>query len=252
MKIAMNKVIIITGSSRGIGAATAILAAAQGYDVCINYVNNEAAAQSVYQHVIALGRRAVVVQGDMSQLADVERLFITVDKELGPVTALVNNMGITSPQNKLVDNPPDVLQRVIHTNIMSFILCSQQAARRMSTEQGGHGGSIVNVSSISAKTGSANTYIHYAASKGAMDSFTLGLAKEVGPEGIRVNAVRPGMTNTDIHGVTGDRDRIYKAANRIPLRRPAEPNEIAEAIMWLLSDAASYTSGAIIDVGGGI
>ncbi len=247
-----NKVIIITGSSRGIGAATAIQAANQGYAVCINYVSNEQAANKVQHGIEQAGGKAICVQGDASIEADVNRLFDTVDQKLGTVTALVNNTGITTPANKLVDVPAEDLQRLVQTNIMSFLLCSQQAIKRMSTRLGGNGGNIVNVSSLAAKYGSANTYVHYAASKGAMDTFTLGLAKELGPEGIRVNAVRPGMIHTDIHAVTGDANRVEKAKDRIPLQRGGEPDDIANGILWLLSDEASYTTGALLDIGGGL
>lgn len=247
-----QRVAIITGSSRGIGAATAIKAAEQGYHVCINYSGNQQAADAVATKVREHGAKAITVQGDMSQQADVLRLFDTVDNELGTLTLLVNNVGITTPMNPLVDTSMEDIKRLLDVNILSFMSCSQQAVKRMSTRLGGNGGCIVNVSSLAAKYGSTNTYLHYAASKGAMDSFTVGLSKEVGPEGIRVNAVRPGMIYTDIHAVTGDASRVDKAADRIPLRRGGQPEEIASAIMWLASQEASYVDGALLDVGGGL
>lgn len=249
----MNKnVIIITGSSRGIGAATAIQAAKAGYAVCINYINNQSAAKTILCAIEQMGGTAIAVQGDMSHEADVARLFDAVDSQLGPVTALVNNTGITTPMKPMVDTPLSDIKRLLDTNIMSFFLCSRAAIQRMSTIHGGRGGNIVNVSSLAAKYGSANTYVHYAASKAAMDTFTIGLSKEVASQGIRVNAVRPGMIHTDIHTVTGDPERVNKSVGKIPLARGGEPDEIANGILFLLSDKASYITGALLDIGGGL
>ena len=249
----MNKqVIVITGSSRGIGAATAIQAAKAGYAVCINYVSNEKAANHVLAAVEETGSSAIVVKGDMAIESDVEHLFEQVDKRLGTVTALVNNTGITTPMKAMVDTPLTDIKRLLDTNILSFFMCSRAAIQRMSTDHGGNGGNIVNVSSLAAKYGSANTYVHYAASKAAMDTFTVGLSKEVASQGIRVNAVRPGMIHTDIHAVTGDPDRVNKAASRIPLGRGGEADEIANGILFLLSNKASYITGALLDIGGGL
>jgi NAD(P)-dependent dehydrogenase (short-subunit alcohol dehydrogenase family) len=222
-----SKIMIVTGASRGLGAATARLAARRGYDVCVNYLGNAEGAESVVRDVEAAGRRAITVQADVSKEDQVARLFETVDRELGRVTALVNN------------------------NILGVLLCSRAAIRRMSTRHGGKGGGIINLSSVAASLGMGGDYVWYATTKGAIDSLTIGLANEVAREGIRVNAVAPGMVATDIHIGANDPDRPARVAPTIPIGRCGEPEEIAEPILWLLSDGASYATGAILRVGGG-
>lgn len=245
----MKEVILITGSSRGIGAATALLAARQGYAVCVNYVRDAQAAGELCARIVAEGGEAIAVQADVSDEADVAHLFDEVDARLGTLTALVNNVGVLEQKCRLADISVQRLERVLRTNVISYFLCCQQAVRRMSTANGGQGGRIVNVSSVAARIGSPEEYIDYAASKGAVDTLTLGLAKEVAAEGIRVNGVRPGVIETDIHAASGmDASGV---APTIPIQRLGRPEEIAEAIVWLLSDAASYTVGALLDVAGG-
>lgn len=246
----MKQVMVVTGSSRGIGAATALMASRRGYAVCINYVGNEQAAERLRAQIAGEGGEAIVVQGDMSVEADVLRLFAAVDAQLGPITALVNNVGVLERQCKLSEMTADRLQRVFTTNIMSAFLCAREAVKRMSTRSGGHGGGIVNVSSGAARHGGANTYVDYASSKGAIDVMTLGLSKEVAEEGIRVNCVRPGVTDTEIHASGGMPDRVVRMASVLPMGRAAQSDEIAESILWLLSPQSSYVSGAILDVAG--
>jgi NAD(P)-dependent dehydrogenase (short-subunit alcohol dehydrogenase family) len=246
-----NKVMVITGGSRGIGAATASLAAAQGYAVCINYLRNREAANTVVNAIKAGGGEAIAVQGDVASEADVVRLFETVDRGLGRVTALVNNAGILERQMRVEDMDAARLSRVLATNVTGSFLCAREAIRRMSTKHGGAGGAIVNVSSAAARLGAPNEYVDYAASKGAIDSMTIGLSKEVAAEGIRVNAVRPGVIYTDIHASGGEPGRVDRLKDMVPMQRGGDPVEVAHAILWLLSDHSSYTTGTFIEVTGG-
>ncbi|MBD3880595.1 SDR family oxidoreductase [Phormidium tenue FACHB-886] len=247
----MNKVVIITGGSRGIGAATALLAAEQGYAVCISYLQNQAAAAAVVNQITAQAGKAIALPADVASESDVLRLFETVDRQLGRVTALVNNAGILAQQMRLDQMDADRLHRVFMTNITGSFLCAREAIKRMSTRYGGQGGAIVNVSSMASRLGSPNEYIDYAASKGAIDTLTIGLAKEVAAEGIRVNAVRPGVINTEIHATGGEPNRVNRVKSLVPMQRGGEAIEVAQAILWLLSAEASYTTGAILDVSGG-
>jgi NAD(P)-dependent dehydrogenase (short-subunit alcohol dehydrogenase family) len=247
----MTKIVLITGASRGIGAATALLAADRGYDVCVNYKTNSAAADDVVAAIRGKGRRAIAVQADVAQEAEVVRLFETVDRELGQLTALVNNTGVLEQQTKVENLTADRLNRIFATNVTSAFLCCREAVRRMSTRHGGQGGAIVNVSSMASRLGGAFEYVDYAASKGAIDTLTRGLALEVASEGIRVNAVRPGAIYTDIHASGGEPGRVERVAKAIPMQRGGQPQEVAAAILWLLSDEATYTTGAFIDVSGG-
>jgi NAD(P)-dependent dehydrogenase (short-subunit alcohol dehydrogenase family) len=244
----MSGVMIVTGGGRGIGAATARLAAARGYAVCVNYRKDRAAAEQLARD---LGGRAIAVAADVADEADVVRLFETVDRELGAVTVLVNNAGIVDLATRVEAITGARLQRMFAVNVFGSFLCAREAVKRMSTRHGGRGGAIVNVSSIAARLGGAGEYVDYAASKGAIDTFTVGLAKEVGPEGIRVNAVRPGIIRTEIHLASGDPARVERIGSSAPLQRPGEPEEVARAIVWLLSDEASYLTGALVDVTGG-
>ncbi|OEZ90154.1 glucose 1-dehydrogenase [Janthinobacterium sp. HH107] len=247
----MKEVIVITGSSRGIGAATALLAARQGYAVCVNYVRDAQAAGELCARIVAAGGEAIAVQADVSEEADVARLFDEVDARLGTLTALVNNVGVLERKCRLVDMAAQRLERVLRTNVISYFLCCQQAVRRMSTASGGQGGRIVNVSSVAARIGSPDEYIDYAASKGAVDTLTLGLAKEVAAEGIRVNGVRPGIIYTDIHASGGEPGRVARLASGVPMQRGGQPEEIADAILYLLGPDATYVTGSILDVAGG-
>ena len=246
-----QQIMVVTGGSRGLGAATARLAAQRGYDLCVNYLGNAEGAEAVVRDVEAAGRRAIAVQADVSKEDQVERLFETVDKELGTLTALINNAGITGPSSRLDAVEAETLKRVLDINVLAVMLCSRSAIRRMSTKFGGTGGGIVNISSVAANLGSPGDYVWYATTKGAIDSLTIGLANEVAREGIRVNAVAPGLIATDIHIGSNDPDRPTRIGPTIPIGRCGEPEEIAEPILWLLSDAASYTIGAILRVGGG-
>lgn len=247
----MAGVMIITGSSRGIGAATACLGAERGYDVCVNYLNNAAAAEKVVARARAAGRRGIAVQADMASEADIERLFLTVDRELGRVAVLVNNAALVGTSRRRVESMrASSVNAVLATNVTGAIVCAREAIQRMSTRHGGPGGVIVNVSSASARLGAPNLWVDYAASKGAVDTFTIGLAEEVAAEGIRVNAVRPGLIDTDLHAATGMPDRVQKAERMIPMKRAGTAAEVAECIVWLASPAASYVSGAILDVAG--
>lgn len=247
----MKEVILITGSSRGIGAATALLAARQGYAVCINYVRDHQAAEALRARIVADGGEAIAVQADVSDEADVERLFAEVDARLGSLTALVNNVGVLEQKCRLVDISVQRMERVLRTNVISYFLCCQQAVRRMSTASGGQGGRIVNVSSAAARIGSAGEYIDYAASKGAVDTLTIGLAKEVAGEGIRVNGVRPGIIYTDIHASGGEPGRVARLESSVPMQRGGQPQEVADAILYLLGPGATYVTGSILDVAGG-
>jgi NAD(P)-dependent dehydrogenase (short-subunit alcohol dehydrogenase family) len=241
-------VMIVTGGSRGIGAATALLAAQRGYAVCVNYVHDKASAENVLKRIKS---KSIAVQADVSIEADVVRLFETVDTELGRVTALVNNAGIVVRQARLEDMSAERIQRMLAVNVLGVLLCAREAVKRMSTRHGGAGGAIVNVSSAAARLGSPGEYVDYAASKGAVDTLTLGLAKELALEGIRVTAVRPGFVNTDIHAAGGEPNRIERLRDTIPMKRGGEPEEIARAILWLLSEEASFSTGAILDAAGG-
>ena len=247
----MKEVILITGSSRGIGAATALLAARQGYAVCINYVRDHQAAEALRARIVADGGEAIAVQADVGDEADVERLFAEVDARLGSLTALVNNVGVLEQKCRLVDISVQRMERVLRTNVISYFLCCQQAVRRMSTASGGQGGRIVNVSSAAARIGSAGEYIDYAASKGAVDTLTIGLAKEVAGEGIRVNGVRPGIIYTDIHASGGEPGRVARLESSVPMQRGGQPQEVADAILYLLGPGATYVTGSILDVAGG-
>jgi NAD(P)-dependent dehydrogenase (short-subunit alcohol dehydrogenase family) len=242
---------VVTGGSRGIGAATARALAWAGYDVCVNYLSDAASAEKVAADVRAAGRRAAVVQGDMGREADVVRLFAETDRQLGPLAALVNNAGIVGRGTRVADIGGEALARVLAINVAGPFLAAREAVRRMSTRLGGKGGGIVNLSSAAARLGSPGEFVHYAASKGAIDTFTLGLAKEVADEGIRVNAVRPGMIDTEIHASAGMADRVAKIVPTVPMRRVGTADEVADTIVWLLSDRSSYVTGALLDVAGG-
>ncbi|MFE2497927.1 SDR family NAD(P)-dependent oxidoreductase [Streptomyces scopuliridis] len=241
-------VTIVTGGSRGIGAATCVRLAAGGHDLALGYVSNDAAAEETAAAVRATGARCVTVRVDTSEEADVERLFDTAAAELGPVTGLVNNAGVTGPLGRLADARTADLRRVIEVNLLGYLLCCRRAARDMAARGSG---AIVNISSAAATLGGPGDYVHYAATKAATDALTVGLSKELGPDGIRVNAVAPGLINTEMHAAMGDPDRPARAAPGIPLGRPGEPAEIAAAVAWLLSDDASYTTGTVLRVSGG-
>ena len=247
----MTSIALITGASRGIGAATALLAARQGWDIAVNYSANEGAAREVVQAVQALGRRAIAVQADVADEAQVLAMFARIDAELGHISALVNNAGVVDRAQRLQDMDLARWRRMFDINVIGSFICAREAVRRMSTAEGGAGGSIVNVSSRAACLGSANQYVDYAAAKAAIDTMTLGLAHEVASQGIRVNAVRPGVIETDIHASGGQPDRIARLASGVPMGRGGTANEVAEAICWLMSDKSSYSTGAIIDVSGG-
>jgi NAD(P)-dependent dehydrogenase (short-subunit alcohol dehydrogenase family) len=247
----MSRVILITGGSRGIGAATALLAAKQGCDVCIAYAQDARSAQSVCAAIESLGRRALSVQADVSDEAQILALFATCRDRLGPPDVLVNNAGVLEQQMRLEDMSLPRLERVMAVNVIGSLLCAREAVRCMSTRHGGRGGVIINVSSVAARLGAANAYVDYAASKGAIDTFTIGLAQEVAADGIRVNAVRPGIIDTEIHASGGMPDRAQRLAPSLPMGRAGSADEVAQAILWLASDAASYVTGSILDVGGG-
>ncbi len=247
----MSKIILITGGSRGIGAATALLAAERGYDVCISYLANADAAQNIVLQIAALGRKALAVQADVSLEPDIIRLFETVDKTFGTLSALVNNAGILDKQTTVENMTLERLQKIFATNVFGSFLCAREAVKRMSTKNGGKGGAIVNNSSTAARLGAPGEYVDYAASKAALDTLTIGLAKEVATEGIRVNAVRPGIIKTEIHGLGGEPGRPERIKEAIPMKRPGEAEEVATAILWLLSDEASYITGTLLDIGGG-
>ncbi len=247
----MSGVAIVTGSSRGIGAATAKLAASRGYAVCVNYLKNEARADAVVAEIRAGGGRAIMVQADTAIEDEVVKLFERVDLELGPVTALVNNAGITGRAGRLDSFDAAAIRRVLEVNVNGAIYCSQQAVKRMSTRNGGAGGAIVNVSSLAANLGGANQWIPYAAAKGAVNSFTVGLAKEVAAEGIRVNAISPGLIATEIHAEAGLGDRLQTVIPMVPMGRLGTAEECAEAILWLLSGEAAYMIGGILTLSGG-
>ena len=245
-----NGVVIVTGGSRGIGAATALLLAKRGYDVVVNYAGNAAAAETVCSQIEAIGAKAIAVQADVSVEADIDRLFAAADA-FGSLVGLVNNAGVVDLAARVDEMDMARLTRMFAINTFGSILCAGRAVRRMSTRFGGQGGAIVNVGSAAAKLGSPSLFVDYAAAKGAIDSFTVGLALEVANEGIRVNGVRPGIIETDIHASGGDPERPARIAASLPMARTGTANEVAEAIVWLLSDAASYTTGSVINVSGG-
>ena len=247
----MDKVLIVTGGSRGIGAATARLGAQRGYAVCVNYVSNRKAADDVVADIERGGGKAIAVAADVSSEPDVVRMFETVDKSLGRVTALVNNAGTLEKQMRLEQMDAARLARMFAVNVTGCFLCAREAVRRMSTRHGGSGGAIVNVSSGAARLGSPNEYIDYAACKGAIETMTIGLAREVAEEGIRVNAVRPGHIYTEIHALGGEPGRVDRVKQSVPMKRGGQPEEVARAILWLLSDEASFSTGTFIDVTGG-
>jgi NAD(P)-dependent dehydrogenase (short-subunit alcohol dehydrogenase family) len=247
----MDKVIIVTGGGRGIGAATARLAAEQGYAVCINYLRDRAAAEKLRDEIEKKKGKALAVRGDVSIEADVLNLFRQADQALGRVTVLVNNAGIVDRSTRVEFITAARLARMFAINVTGSFLCAREAVKRMSTKHGGQGGAIVNISSAAARLGSPGDYVDYAASKGAIDTFTIGLAKEVAAEGIRVNAVRPGVIRTEIHAVSGDPARVERIGKMAPLGRAGEAEEVARAILWLASAEASYTTASILDVTGG-
>jgi NAD(P)-dependent dehydrogenase (short-subunit alcohol dehydrogenase family) len=245
-----NGVLVVTGGSRGIGAAVSLLAAERGWAVVVNYTHDVAAAEAVTAAIHARGGDAVAVRGDVSQPEDVAHIFAAADR-LGPLSGLVNNAGIVAPAARVEALDPARISRILAVNVTGSFLCAIEAVKRMSTAHGGKGGAIVNISSAAAKLGGANSYVDYAASKGAIDSFTVGLALEVATEGIRVNGVRPGIIDTDIHASGGEPDRAMRMAPQIPMPRPGTADEVAKAVVWLLSDEASYTTGSVLSVTGG-
>ncbi len=244
-------VLIVTGASRGIGAAIATLAGARGFSVAVNFSTGEAEARAVAAQIVSAGGRAFPIQADVSREEDILKLFQTAERVLGPIKALVNNAGITGGFARVDSVSASTLAQVMAVNVTGAILCAREAVRRMSTLHGGSGGAIVNISSLAARTGAAGDWVHYAASKGAIDSLTIGLAREVAAEGIRVNAVAPGLIETGLHAANGASDRLERLKKTIPMQRPGTALEVAEAVLWLLSPAASYTTGAILEVGGG-
>jgi NAD(P)-dependent dehydrogenase (short-subunit alcohol dehydrogenase family) len=246
-----QKTLLVTGASRGIGAATALLAASHGYAVAVNFTNNAEAAESIVQKIRAAGGRAIAVQADVAVEKEVMAMFEQVDAEFGRLDALVNNAGVVDQTSRVETMTMERLQRMFAVNVFGSFLCAREAVRRMSTRHGGKGGAIVNVSSAAARIGSPGQYVDYASAKGAIDTFTIGLAKEVAAEGIRVNAVRPGIIETDIHASGGLPNRARDVAPQVPMQRAGSAQEVAQSIVWLLSDGASYTTGALLDVAGG-
>jgi NAD(P)-dependent dehydrogenase (short-subunit alcohol dehydrogenase family) len=244
--VAADKVMVVTGGGRGIGAATALLAAERGFSVCVNFLKDGNSATSLAKRI-----NGIAVQADVSSEADVTRMFEEVDRKLGRITALVNNAGIVDLGTRVEKITAARIARMFAINVTGSFLCAREAIKRMSTRNGGRGGAIVNLSSIAAKLGGSGEYVDYAASKGAIDTFTIGLSKEVGAEGIRVNAVRPGIIRTEIHASSGDPARLERIGATAPLGRPGEAEEVARTILWLVGDEASYLSGALIDVSGG-
>jgi NAD(P)-dependent dehydrogenase (short-subunit alcohol dehydrogenase family) len=247
----LDQVLLITGGGRGIGAATALLAAQRGYAVAVNYATNSLAADEVVRQIRAGGGRAIAVRADVAIEAQVLTLFETIDAKLGRLTALVNNAGVVDSTQRVDEQSLARWRRMFEINVFGTMLCAREAVRRMSTRHGGTGGAIVNVSSVAATLGAPGQYVDYAAAKGAVDVFTVGLAREVAAEGVRVNAVRPGIIDTEIHASGGQPGRAQRLAPQIPMQRPGTAQEIANAIVWLLSDEASYATGSILDVTGG-
>lgn len=245
------KTMIITGASRGIGAATAVLAAKYGFAVAINYHKNQTAAEKVVKAITETGGRAIAIQADISNEKDILRLFSETDKRLGNLHSLINNAGILEQQMRLEEMDISRLNRVFATNITGQLICAREAIKRMSKKYGGNGGTIVNVSSLAARTGAPNEYLDYAVSKGALDTFTIGLSKEVADEGIRVNGVRPAFIHTDIHADGGEPKRVDRIKESIPMKRGGTPDEVAEAILWLASEKSSFSTGTFIDITGG-
>jgi NAD(P)-dependent dehydrogenase (short-subunit alcohol dehydrogenase family) len=248
--MAQHGVVVVTGGSRGIGAATALLAAERGWAVVVNYAGNVEAAESVVAAIHAKGGEAIAVRGDVADPADVEHIFAAADR-LGPLTGLVNNAGIIGPSARVEDLDLARIERMFAVNVTGAFLCAIAALKRMSTKKGGRGGAIVNVTSAAATLGGANSYVDYAAAKGAIDTFTVGLALETAADGVRVNAVRPGVIETEIHASGGDPDRAMRLAAQVPMGRPGTAEEVAKAIVWLLSDESSYSTGTVVAVTGG-
>jgi len=243
--------VIVTGGGRGIGAATALALGASGYNVAVNFAVNQTAAALVVDRLTALGSKAVAIRGDVSVESDVLQLFEAAERTLGPVRALVNNAAITGGFARVDSVTSAVLTQVLAVNVAGTILCAREAVKRMSTSRGGRGGAIVNISSLIARIGGAGEWVHYAASKGAVNTFTIGLAREVAAEGIRVNAVAPGLIDTELHAANGAPDRVVRMTPSIPMQRPGTADETAAGVVWLLSDAASYVNGAVLEIGGG-
>ena len=247
----MSKIILITGGSGGIGKATALKAAIEGYSVCVHYNSKQSDADEIVKQIQEAGGTAIAVAADVSKEEEVRRLFSIVDEKLGSITALVNNAGIVGRQSKVADMDAERIQQIFATNVLGSFLCAKEAVKRMALSNGGSGGSIVNISSKAASHGGAGEYVDYAASKGAIDTFTYGLAKEVAADGIRVNAIRPGIIYTDLHAKGGEPGRVDRMKDLIPMKRGGYPEEVADCIMWLVSDKASYVTGTIVDVTGG-
>ena len=243
--------LIVTGASQGIGAAVAKLAAAAGYTVAVNFNSAQGKARKMVDEIVTSGGRALAIRADVAREPDIVRMFQTAERELGPIKALVNNAGITGGFSRIDAVSADALDRVFAVNVIGSILCAREAVKRMTTKNGGSGGAIVNISSRAAHTGGAEEWVHYAATKGAIDSFTIGLAREVATEGIRVNAVAPGLIETGLHAANGEPGRVERLMPSIPMQRSGQPEEVAEAVLWLLSPAASYVTGTILNVGGG-
>lgn len=248
----MRPIAIITGASHGIGAATARLFATEGYDVCIGYLSDAAAASTVVEDCRAAGARAIAVPGDVGKIGDIHALFRACDEALGPVTCLINNAGIIGKASRIEDLQPETLERTFQVNVFGVLYCIQEAAKRMSVRKGGKGGTIVNMSSLAASLGSPNEYVHYAASKGAVESITYGAGKELAPEGIRVNAIRVGTTNTRIHTQGGNPERPARIAAATPMGRIAEPEDIARTALWLASPGSGFVTGTLVTVSGGL